>query len=79
MWSGLPHVHNASDTVAGVHVMEGIVDLVQRLTVGDELVNLELSIQIVLDESGQLGATLDASESATTPDSLQIVRCQFSV
>lgn len=77
MWSGFPHVHNTSDAVAGVHVVEGIVDLVQRLTVSDELIDLELSIQVILDEPGKLGPTLDASESTTAPDSLQIAHCQF--
>src|ERR1700742_1653863 len=70
VWSSFPHVHHTSDAVAGVHVVEGVVDLVQRLTVGYELVHLELAIQIVLDKSGQLGAALDPAKGATAPDSL---------
>ena len=62
-----------------MHIMEGFVDLVQRLAMGDELVNLELPVQIILDKSGKLGATLDASESATAPGSLQFVHCQYLI
>lgn len=33
----------------------------------DELVDLELAVLVVLDEVGQLGATLDAAEGAALP------------
>ena len=59
-----------------MHIVEGLVDLVQRLAVGDELIHLQLAIHVVLDKSRQLGTALDASESAAAPASLQVVRCQ---
>jgi hypothetical protein len=53
-----------------MHIMEGFVYLVQRLTVGDELIHFEFAVQVVLDQPWQLGAALDTSEGATAPNSL---------
>lgn len=33
----------------------------------DELVHLELALQVVVDQIGQLGAALDAAEGAALP------------
>jgi len=35
--------------------------------VGDELVNLQLAVKVVLDKTGQLRAALDTTESASLP------------
>lgn len=35
---------------------------------GDELVDLELTLQVVVDEAGQLGAALDTAKGAALPD-----------
>lgn len=51
-----------------MHILECLVDAAEVLTVSDELVDLEISIQVVVDETRQLGAALDASESAAFPD-----------
>ena len=66
--SCLPHVDDAADAVASLHVAKGLVDLVEGLTVGDELVDLELSVHVVVDEVGELGAALDTAKGATLPD-----------
>jgi len=63
----LPHVDDATDAVAGLHVVEGLGDLAKRLSVCDELVDLELALQVVVDEVGQLSATLDTAEGAALP------------
>lgn len=34
----------------------------------DELVHLELAVQVVVDETGQLGATLDTTKGTSLPD-----------
>lgn len=62
-----------------MHIVEGIVDLIQRLAMGDELVDLELAIHVVLNKSRQLSTAFDASESAPTPDSLLVIQGQLSV
>jgi hypothetical protein len=64
----LPHVHNASNAVARLHVSECLVDLVERLAVRDELVHLEVASHVVGDEVRELGAALYTAESAAFPD-----------
>jgi hypothetical protein len=51
-----------------VHIVESIIDAAQVLAMSDELVNLELAVHVIVDEAAHLAATLDASESATLPD-----------
>lgn len=68
MESKLTHVHDATDTITLLHGIEGLVDAIQVLAVRDELVDLELAVEIVVDEIGQLAAALDASECAALPD-----------
>ena len=63
----LPHVQYRPDAVALLHNLEGVVDLAQRLAVGDELVDLQLAVQVVLDEAGQLRPALDAAEGTSLP------------
>jgi hypothetical protein len=50
-----------------MHIVERIVDLVERLAMGDKFVNLELAILIVLDKTWQLCSSLDTAKSAATP------------
>lgn len=64
----LAHVDHGSDAVALLHRVEGLVHLAEGLAVGDELVDLEVALDVVLDEAGQLGAALDAAEGATPPN-----------
>lgn len=62
-----PHVNDAADAVTSLHLLEGGVDVGKGLAVGDELVDLEFTVQVVLDKARQLGAALDASEGASLP------------
>jgi hypothetical protein len=64
----LAHVDDAADAVTSLHVLEGSVDLVEGLSVGDELVDLELAVHVVVDEVGKLSAALDTTESTSLPD-----------
>ena len=63
----LAHVNNAANALAGVHVVEGLVDAAERLTVGDELVDLQLALHVVVDQVGELRAALDTAESTALP------------
>jgi len=63
----LLHVHDATNAVTSLHVGESLVDLRQRLAVGDEFVNLELAGHVVIDKVGQLSAALDTAKGATLP------------
>lgn len=62
------HVDNATNTVTLLHLVEGAVDSTQRLAVGDELVHLELAVQVIVDQTGELCATLDTTEGTSLPD-----------
>jgi hypothetical protein len=64
----LAHVDDAADAVTSLHVLEGGIDLVERLSVGDELVDLELAGHVVVDEVGKLSAALDTTEGTSLPD-----------
>ena len=64
----LAHVDDAADAVTGLHVLEGGVDLVEGLSVGNELVDLELAVHVVVNKVGKLGATLDTTEGTSFPD-----------
>lgn len=64
----LAHVDDAADAVTSLHVSEGGVDLVERLSVGDEFIDLQLAGHVVVNEVGKLGAALDTTESASLPD-----------
>lgn len=64
----LLHVDDATDTVTLLHLIEGGVDAVQRLAVSDELVHLELAVEVVVDETRKLCATLDTTEGTSLPD-----------
>lgn len=61
------HVHDATNAVALLHLFEGCVDGRQRLTVGDELIHLELAVQVVVHETGQLSAALNTTKSTSLP------------
>ena len=51
MQSVFPHVHHTADTVAGLHVLERLVDLGERLAVRDELVDLQTAAHVVVDQA----------------------------
>jgi hypothetical protein len=56
------HVHYTANAVALLHGVKGLVDLVEWLSVGDELVDLQLALQIVIHQTRQLGTPFDASK-----------------
>lgn len=75
----LPHVDNATDAIASLHVTECLVDLVQWLSVGDEFVDLQLAGHVVVNEVRELSAALDTTEGTTLPytasNELECCRC----
>jgi hypothetical protein len=63
----LAHVDDAADAVAGLHVAESLVNLVEGLAMRDELVDLEVAVHVVGHKTRQLRAALDAAERAALP------------
>ena len=64
----LPHVNDTPNAASIMHIVERLVDARQVLAVGNELVNLQLAIHVILDKAAHLRATLDTAESAALPD-----------
>lgn len=64
----LAHVYNGTDAVARLHRFESGVDLAEGVSVGDELVDLERSLEVVADQVAHLRATLDATKGTALPD-----------
>ena len=56
------------NTFARVHVVEGSVDISQRLSVGNELVDLQFPIHIVRHEIWKLCPAFDTSKRAPFPN-----------
>lgn len=48
------HVNNTADAVAGMHVVERLVDFGQGLSVSNKLVDLQLAVHVVGNKAGQL-------------------------
>lgn len=63
------HIHDAPYAVTLFHVLEGGVDLPQRLSVGDELIHFQLASQIIIHETWELRAAFDTPKRTPLPDS----------
>jgi len=50
-----------------VHIVESVIDTAQVLAMSDELIDLQLAGHVVVDQTRQLGAALDAAERAAFP------------
>lgn len=50
----LGHGDDCTNAVALLHDIKSRVDLGKRFAVGDELINLELAVEVVLDEAREL-------------------------
>jgi hypothetical protein len=61
------HVNHAPNAVARSHRAEALVDLIQRLTVRDEFVDLEFAIFVILDQSAHLRSAFYAAKGAPSP------------
>src|SRR5439155_6604556 len=58
---------DVADAVAGVHVVEGAVDLVEPERVRDHLLHLDESAHVPVDVLWQLGAPARAAEGGAAP------------
>ena len=64
----IPHIDNATNAITLFHVVESRGNLSKGLAVGDELIDLQLAVQVVIDQARQLAATFDTTESTTFPN-----------
>ena len=65
--SHFPHVHHTSDAIPRLHVLERGVDLLQRLPVRDEFIDLQFARHVVVHQVRQLRAAFDAAKGASFP------------
>src|SRR5215472_15067260 len=59
---------DAADRLAGVHQIEALVDLAERQLVGDQVVDIDLSVHVPIDDPGHVGPALGAAERGALPD-----------
>jgi len=62
------HVNHTPNAVARRHRAEAFIDLVERLAMCDELVNLQLAVSVILYKPAHLRSTFHTSERTTSPD-----------
>jgi hypothetical protein len=65
----LSHIDNTSNAIALFHSLESLIDTSQVLAVGNELIDLELSIHVISDQVWQLRTAFDASKCTSLPHS----------
>src|SRR4030095_15654898 len=58
----IAEVDHAADSVLSLHQLEASVDLVERERVGDEGIDVDVSVEIALNKLWHLVAALDAAE-----------------
>src|SRR5690606_1078507 len=59
--------HHGTDALAGVHQVEGSVDVIEGHGVGDEVVDIDLALHVPVDDPGHVGAAPGAAEGAAPP------------
>ena len=57
-----------ADRFALVHQVEGIVDLLERHRVGDQIVDVDLALHVPVDDLRHVGAPARAAERRALPD-----------
>src|ERR1700753_2879415 len=59
--------HHRTNTLAGMHQVEALVDLVEAENMGDHRVDLDLPVHVPVDDLGHVGAAARAAEGRTAP------------
>ncbi len=59
--------NDASDTLAGMHQVEALVDLLELELVGDHRVDFNLALHIPVDDLGHIGAPARTAKGRTAP------------
>ena len=61
------HIHHTSDAISRLHILKCSIDLLQRLPVRDEFINLQLAGHVVVHQIRELRAAFDTAKSASFP------------
>lgn len=62
-----PHIHDSPDAVTTVHHLKSIINLSKLLAVCDELIHLQTPLEIIRDETGELGSSFYTTKSTPSP------------
>ena len=54
--------HHASDALARMHEVEGLVDVFERHDVGDHRVDLDFAVHVPVDDGRDVGAAAGSAE-----------------
>src|SRR5262245_11148837 len=60
--------HNRADGFAGVHQVKGIVDLLERHGVRDQIIDVDPTIHVPVDDLGHVRTASRAAEGCAFPD-----------
>jgi hypothetical protein len=63
----LAHINNAANAVPSLHIRERLVNLIQRLPVRNEFIDLQVAVHIIVHQPRQLRAALDTAKRAALP------------
>src|SRR5688572_20962993 len=58
---------DGADRLAGVHQVEGLVDALERQSVGDEVVDVDLTVHVPVDDLRHVRAAARAAEGRALP------------
>src|SRR5690606_460320 len=61
-------MQNRANALAFMEQIKGLVDLIERHVVGDELINLDLAAHVLFHVARQLAAALHSTKSRALPD-----------
>src|SRR3954447_26948239 len=60
--------HDAADRLAGMHQIEAPIDLIQRQLMGDQVVDIDLTFHVPVDNARHVRPTAGAAEGGALPD-----------
>ena len=61
------HIHHTSDAISRLHILKRSIDLLQRLPMCDELIDLQFTRHVVVHQIWELRAAFDTAKSAPFP------------
>ena len=67
MLSNLPHINDTPDTIPSLHILKRSIDALQRLSMRDKFIDLQLPCHVIVHEIWKLGTSLDAAKGTSFP------------
>jgi hypothetical protein len=61
----LPHINHAANAVSLFHSLKSRIDLGERLSMSDELIDLQLALHVIINQVRKLSAALNSAKSTS--------------